>query len=141
MKAYCISCGAANDYKNGQKPVTCTKCKRNINASAAPVTKPTVPSLAELMARQEPARPVAIRPSFSIEDDNDEMEPYIDLGGITSDSLKFNIEIDKPNSIKLGDALANPAPPPAKQPKNKTVTKASRKQALKSILAAQKSSR
>jgi len=141
MKAYCISCGAANDYKNGQKPVTCTKCKRNINASAAPVqvAKPAIPSLADLMARQAPARPVAIHPSFTIEDD--ELEPYIDLGGISSSDLKFDIEIDKPNSIKLGDALANPAPPPVRQPKNKTVTKASRKQALKSILAAQKSSR
>ena len=141
MKLYCISCGAGNDWVKGVKPTICSKCKKSINGAATPIivaAKPVVPSLAELLTKQTPSKHRVIElPSVDDEDNEDEnFNPDL----VASDSIKFQLEMDRPNSISLGDALANPAPPPPKR-KGAKITKASLKRSMNSLLKMQKTSK
>jgi hypothetical protein len=146
MKVYCISCGAANDWITGSKPTVCAKCKKSVNGSdaaiPAPVAKPKVPSLAELLSRQNRAKP-AITASF-IEDDENEGEDEnsfgVDLDQLDAKDIGFKLELDKPNSVTLGEAISAAAPPPPKV-KGVKISKTARKQSMKAMLNSQKSSR
>jgi len=141
MKLYCISCGAGNDWVKGVKPTVCGKCKKSITGASAPIvvaTKPVVPSLAELLARQQPTKRRKAVDFIPDEDEDDDEDTDIQLIG--SEDLKFQLEMDRPNSISLGDALANPAPPPPKR-KGAKITKASLKRSMNSLLKTQKTSK
>ncbi len=141
MKLYCISCGAGNDWVKGIKPTICGKCKKSINGAATPIVvaaKPVVPSLAELLAKQQPVRRRAAELSTIEDEDNEDEDFNPDL--VASDSIKFQLEMDRPNSISLADALANPAPPPPKR-KGAKITKAALKRSMNSLLKTQKSSK
>lgn len=150
IKAYCLSCGSANNYVNGIKPTICSRCKKSLTQKATVVAAYQPPVVVQ-PAVQQVARPVArpvsriapSKPTFASYDIDEENDSDLDLSVLSLNSSDISYELDLQETSRkftLGDAIDSPVRPPTRE-KGKKISKAAMKKNLKGIMDSQKSSK